>query len=236
MPIVDMEMQFVKIQRIADDLAEHPMLRDIPFDRIINYAQELMGVIGSPKLFLDKIEKVEINNYRGVLPCDFISMIQVRGVKHQCGPDEYVATANTFHTAERKDNYISLPTYKVQGDVIITSREKDTIEVSYRAIPVDENGWPMLPDNAVFIRALEAYIKMKRFTVLFDQGQISLQVFNNAQQDYAWCVGQAETEFARPTIDEMETITNMWNRLIPTVSEHRNGFATAHNKELLRRH
>jgi len=233
-----MEQQYIKINRIADDLSDHPMLRDIPFDRIINYAQELMQVVGCPKLFADRTAVVDIKHHRGLLPCDFIEVIQVRGVG-ECGYEEYVATADTFHVSNTKkpvDNYPSTATYKIQGDVIITSREHGQVEISYRAIPIDEDGWPMLPDNAVFIRALEAYIKMKRFNVFFDQGQISQNVFAQAQQDYMFCVGQAQAELIMPTIDEMETITNMWNTLIPRVIEHRNGFATAHNKEYIRRH
>lgn len=237
MPTVGMEMQFIKINRIAEDLAEHPMLRDIPFDRIINYTQELMQIIGSPKLFIEKTAEVEIVNYRGELPCDFVNVIQVRGAECGCGPLEYVAATDNFHMSDcKRPPFYDTPTYRIQGGVIITSREHDNIEIAYKAIPVDEDGWPMLPDNAVFIRAVESYIKMRRFNILFDQGQISQQVFNQAQQDYAWNAGQAQTELLIPTEDEMETITNMWNTLIPRVTEHRTGFAFAHNKEFIRRH
>lgn len=228
-----MEMQFVKIQQIADNLAEHPMLRDIPFDRIVNYAQELIRVIGSPKLFLEKTAEVKIEQYRGLLPCDFVSILQVRGLKDHC---EYVATMNNFHMSESKPEHIGTATYKIQGDVIFTSREKEDVEVAYRAIPLDEDGWPMFPDNAQFIRALEAYIKMRRFNILFDQGQISQAVFQFAQQDYSFKAGQAQNSLMMPTYDEMETLTNVWNNLIPRMTAHRDGFATEHNKEHLRRH
>ena len=237
MPIVrEMEAQYVKISRIAEDLAEHPMLRDIPFDRIINYVQELMQIIGSPKLFLEKTAIVKITNYRGELPCDFVNMIQVRGAG--CIANEYVSATDNFHMADRKRPSCidQTATYRIQGNVIITSKEHEDVEIAYTAIPVDENGWPMLPDNAVFIRAVESYIKMRRFNILFDQGQISQNVFTQAQQDYYFNAGQAQTELLIPTEDEMETITNMWNTLIPRVTEHRNGFATAHNKEFIRRH
>ena len=236
MPTVNMETHYVKIQRIASDLAEHPMLRDIPFDRIINYTQELIQVIGSPKLFLEKTAVVHIENYRGELPCDFIEVIQVRGAN--CQNEEYVSATDNFHMSDRKRPmlYTQTPTYRIQGGVIIISKEHEDIEIAYRAIPVDENGWPLLPDNALFIRAIESYIKMRRFNILFDQGQISQQVFNQAQQEYAWNAGQAQSGLIMPTQDEMETITNMWNTLIPRVVEHRNGFATAHNKEYIRRH
>lgn len=31
--------------------------------------------------------------------------------------------------------------------------------MSYKAIPVDEKGWPMIPDNPVFQRALKMFIE-----------------------------------------------------------------------------
>lgn len=222
---------YIKIQRIADDLAEHPLLRDISFERIINYTQELIKITGSPELFLEKTAVIPIHNYRGELPCDFISMIQVRG---KCGL-EYVPTMDNFFTSEERE-FGGTSTYKIQGKVIFTSEVNGSVEISYRAIPVDENGWPMLPDNAAFIRAIESYIKMQRFTILFDMGQVSQAVLNNAQQDYAWNIGQAQTEFALPSEDEMETITHVWNNLIPRMTAHKNGFATEHNREYLRRH
>lgn len=228
-----MDTGFIKIQQIADDLADHPMLRDIPFDRIVNYAQQLIKLIGSPKLFTEKTTIVSIKNYRGVLPCDFVSMLQVRGMKDLC---EYVVTMDNFHNSERKHDFVGTNTYKIQGDVIITSQKDEDLEIAYRAIPVDENGWPMLPDNEPFKLALEAYIKKCRFNILFDQGQINYNVFDIAQRDYLFRVGQAHTSLIMPTYDEMETITNVWNNLIPRVSAHRNGFATEHNKEFIKQH
>lgn len=223
---------YVKIQRIAENLAEHPMLRDISFDRIVNYAQELIAIVGSPKLFLEKTAMVHIENYRGQLPCDFVQMLQVRG---KCG-EEYVSTMNNFHDSPNKPDFVGTATYRVQGDIIITSHEHDDIEIAYRAIPIDEDGWPMFPDNAAFIRAIEAYIKMKRFTILFDMGQINQNVYANAKQEYNWCVAQAQTSLIMPTQDEMETITNVWNNWVIRTTSHRNGFATEHNKEYIRRH
>lgn len=236
MPIVDMEMQFVKIQRIADNLTQHPMLQSISFDRIVNYVQELMQIVGSPKLFIEKTAIIKIHNYRGVLPCDYLSVIQVRGAGDNAY--EYVGATDNFHMSPRKkpefigDTY----TYRIQGDVIITSREEDDIEMAYRAMPIDEDGWPMLPNNASFLRAVESYIKLKEFTILFDQGRINQGVLTFARQDYSFNVAQAQNELIMPTLDEMETITNMWNTLIPRMVEHRSGFATAHNKEHIRRH
>lgn len=260
---------YIRIEQIAEDLTEHPLLRDIPIDRIVNYAQEFIKKVGAPKLFYEKVAVIKIENYRGQLPCDFAEIIQVRGAKDH---EEYVAATNTFHMdhpdVEKKPvrdwnapapiqpapidknnppvsmkccppmerDLMLLPTYKIQGNMIFSSRKNCDVEIAYRGIPIDENGWPMFPDNAEFIGALEAYIKVQRFVIFFDMGQINANVLNNAQQDYAWKVGQAQVGLIRPTLDEMETITNIWHNLIPNMTAHRNGFATLHNKEYIKRH
>ena len=77
-----------------------------------------------------------------------------------------------------------------------------------------KKGYPMLPDNSSFIKALELYIKKQYFTVLFDMGKITGQVLNNTQQEYAWYVGQCQSDLVRPTWDEMKSITNTWTNII----------------------
>lgn len=72
---------------------------------------------------------------------------------------------------------------------IYTSIEKGEIELAYRAIMVDSDGYPLIPDDGTFAIALELYIKKRYFTILFDQGKISHQVLANTQQEYCWAVG-----------------------------------------------
>ena len=129
-----------------------------------------------------------------------------------------------------KTNFPEL-TYKVQGRVIFTSMKEGVIEIAYQAIKVDEDGFPLIPDNSSFIRALELYIKKNHFTVLFDLGKISPAVYSNVQQEYAWAVGQAQSDLIRPTIDQMEAFSNSWNTLIPRMSEHKSGFVSSGTKE-----
>lgn len=80
------------------------------------------------------------------------------------------------------------------------------------------------------------YIKKQCFTILFDLGKINQAVYSNVQQDYAWAVGQAQSDLIRPTIDEMESITNAFNTLLPRANEHNKGFITDGSKEHIRIH
>ena len=122
----------------------------------------------------------------------------------------------------------------MQGQAIYTSMKNGTIEIAYQAIPVDCDGYPMIADNSSFREALELYITKKRYKVLFDTGKIRGDVYSSTCQDYAFAVGQAQTSLIMPTIDEMESITNSWNTLIPRVTEHKMGFINNGSKEILK--
>ena len=63
--------------------------------------------------------------------------------------------------------------FKTQGQVLYVSFKTGDVSVSYKSIPVDKDGLPLLIDNSVFLRALEAYIKREVFTILFDMGKIT---------------------------------------------------------------
>ena len=135
--------------------------------------------------------------------------------------------------SENKQDSFDL-TYKIQGNVIFTSIKEGVIEIAYNAFAVDSDGYPLIPDNSSFINALELYIKKKQFNVLFDTGKISQAVYNQVCQDYAWAVGQAQSDLVRPTIDQMQAITNSLNTLVWRVSEHKSGFVNTGSAEKIK--
>ena len=208
-------MNYISIRQIMDDLLADDMMKGLSLERAVNYAVEFIRVVGMPNAFEEKVEKVEIENHRGVLPCDFYEVVQVKDCK---GP-EYLSMESPFHN--------TVPwTYKIQGNVIITSIEKATLLVAYRAHKVDADGFPMIPDNGTFARALELYIQKRYFTILFNRGEISRDVMHNTQQEYAFYVGQAQSDLVRPTIDQMQSITNMWTSLLQRHHKHTDGFSS----------
>ena len=183
-------------------------------------------------IFEDKTEILEIEEYRAMLPNDFHNMLQVR-TAFNGRTIQLINSTDNYHTSTNKSNMDY--TYKVQGNIIYTSFKEGNIEIAYQSIKVDEEGYPMIPDNSSFTRALESYIKKQWFTILFDLNKINNAVLQNAQQDYAFNVGQAQSDLVRPTIDQMESITNMWNSILPG-KHHSTGFAFLGSKEQIKTH
>lgn len=227
-------IRYISLKQVLDDVLDHPLLKDVSFERAVNHTVHFIRKVGMPKAFNEKTELVTIENYRGLLPCDLDSIIQVR-THNECGDTYRVFRYSTdsFHMSDNKQDSYDL-TYKVQGNIIFTSMKDGIIEIAYRALAVDSEGYPMIPDSSSYIDALELYIKKKCFNVLFDTGKISPQVYNQVCQDYAWAVGQAQSDLVRLSIDEMQSLTNSLNTLVVRVNEHSRGFVNNGSMEKMR--
>ena len=224
-------MDYIDVNVIADRIKRNPLLEDIPFETIIDYAIEFIKIMGVPASFVEKTAEVEVKDYRGELPCDFYSPIQIRTDKG----DYFRYSTDSFHFSEVSKSNIGV-TYKIKGNCIFTSIPECNVEIAYYALPLNEDGLPLIPDNGTYPRALQEYITLECYTALSDQGKIDLRVLTNHQQRYAFFAGQARVDLIRPTVDQMEAISNIWLRLLPSKRDHHNGYATIGAREYLKIH
>lgn len=220
------EYQYISIKEILSRLLKHPLLQDISLEQVVQHTLDFIGIFGMLKLYQDKEEVLHIENFRTLLPCDLVSINQIKDSKtNMCirsmtdnfmPREDYNRSTGSKKTVEM--------TYKTQGQVLYVSFKTGDIIVSYKSIPTDKDGYPLLIDNSVFMKALELYIKKEAFTVLFDTNKISPAVLQNTEQQYAWLAGQLQSEFTIPSISEMESLKNSWCTLIQRVSDFDRGF------------
>lgn len=280
------EYQYTTIRRVLDNLLDHPLLKGLNLEQAVRYTIRFIQLHGYAKMYKDKLADVPIHDWRGLLPCDLISIIQIKdlrtGVCLRHMTDDFIPAhvsdqlknhgvyppppppdlMNNVRGAfppghpEHPDHpellnhhghpwnwyipptwrYREEPAFKTQGRCLFTSFPEGMVGVSYKSIPTDDEGFPLLIDNENYLAALEAYIKKQIFTVKFDTGEISAPVLQNAQRDYAQLAGELSSEFTQPSMSEMEAITRMVNTLIPKMREFDNGFRSVSNREYLRKH
>ena len=230
------EYQYTNIRRVLDELHRHPLLSDLTLEQVVSYVVSFIGIFGMPKLYQDKEEVLHIEDFRAKLPCDLISINQIKecktGVCLRSMTDNFMPREHYDRSAGYK-----IPqelSFKTQGQVLYVSFKTGDVSVSYKAIPVDKDGFPLLIDNPVFLKALEAYIKIEAFTILFDMGKIAPAVLQNTQQQYAWLAGQLQSEFTIPSISEMESIKNSWCTLLQRTTEFREGFKNNGSQEYIK--
>lgn len=223
------EFNWINIRVVLDRLLRHPLLTDLNLEVAIQYTIDFMATMGIPQTYTDKVALLHVENYKTVLPCDLIAINQVRLARNGVCLRAMTDSFNGTHPEDKGEL-----SFKTQGSVIFTSFKTGDIELSYKAILTDDDGLPLLPDNPIFLETLELYIKKKWFTILFDMGKISPAVLQNTQQEYAFKAGQCNNEFIIPSVSEMESITRMWNTIIPRVSEFNKSFRHMGDREYIK--
>ena len=219
---------YVNIRELLARVTKHSMLKTIDLEEAIRYVVDFISIVGCPTFYLDKEIDITIEDYRGLMPCDLVSIVQVKDKN-----TGFCLHSMTDSFTPKEDTFNKELTFKTQGNVILTSFRTGEITISYKALPVDETGIPLLIDNANFLKALELYIKKEKFSDLYDEGKIREGVMIKAERDYAWAVAQCEKEFIMPSISELQSLTNMWNTLIPRVREFDSGFTKLGNRQYI---
>lgn len=222
------EYSYINIREMLSRILRHPLLQDVKLEQAVQYTIDFIGTFGLPNMYKDRVTILQVKNYRTVLPCDIISINQIKMVN---SGTYLVSMTNTF-LPEHHEKKSLQPSFKTQGQVLYTSFKEGDIEVSYKSLPIDKDGYPLLIDNPSYLKALEFYIKKEVFTILFDMNQISGQVLQNTQQQYAWYAGQLNSEFSIPSLSEMESIKNSWCTLIQKTNEFNSEFNNLGSKSV----
>ncbi len=215
----------ISIRVLMDNITSHPLMKDMPDETIVRYVVEFMRVMGCPYLMDEKVVDIDIDGHRGELPCDFFEEVSVRG-EHG---EPYLPALGSFGEGDGL-------TYTIKGGVIHTSLPCGKVQLSYRGIMEDEDGYPMIPDNGIVLRAMEAYVKKQWFTMLFDCGKITMQSLGMAQQEYGWCAGQCQSHQHKVSLDKMQAITNSLRTLAQRSREHDRQFQSLGEREEWKTH
>lgn len=228
------EIEYVNIRELLSRVLRHKLLQDFTLEQAIQYTIDFIGIFGFPELYEDKEVEVDICDYRGSLPCDLIEITMVKDLRSNLCLRKMTSA---FNPGGKYYNHLKHePQYKTQNRVIITSFPEGKVLIAYKAIPVDDEGLPLLVNSPKYLKALELYVKCQLFGELFDEGKVTPAVLQHTEQEYGWAAGQLAEEFKTPSEAEMESITNMMNQVIHRQSDFWNGYEQMSNKQFGRVH
>jgi len=255
----------VSLKVIIDRVLRNPLLSDLPLESAIDYAVEVIGLIGSPFLYDKKITRLKVENNRVALPLDLVEITQMRVIHNQgteedpCSLEELSEedepcnieqkhnkysplrlASNNFHmnnsnTCMPKDATYGY-TYSINNSVIYTNFEQGCIELAYTGVGIDDDGFPVIPDDESVKTCIENYIKVKHYTIIWELGKLPDKVLQRAEQEYAFYIAQATGRLNMPTPDKMEKLTNTLRRLINPNNSYDTYFETDTFAEKLKRH
>lgn len=246
--------KFTSVKNVLEGL-----YRDLHIQEEINYLDvyewigEALEAIGVHGQFSHIVQSIDICNFRAELPCNFHKLLQINYLN-----SPLVIASSTFNNILPTKNLINEPlvingieesfpqliasngvdipwTYTINNNFIFTNFNKGTISMSYVGIPVDEEGFPLVPDNYYFIRAMKAYVTMKLDYIGWRTNKLTKDVYKDSEEKWEfYCMG-AKGAGLMPNIDKAESIKNQWVRLKPRQNEYDSFFQTLGQKERLKR-
>lgn len=109
--------------------------------------------------------------------------------------------------------------YKIvpKTKILRFSFESGQIALAYKRTPIDDNGYPMIPDIESYRAAIQAYCIYRKMAMQFyggDEGGVSR--FQKAEADWQWYCGQAGSAMMMPNgLDEIQNMMDIKQKLIP---------------------
>lgn len=124
--------------------------------------------------------------------------------------------------------------YVIENNLIKTSFKDGKLCLSYTAFPLDEDCYPLIPDDISFSEALFWYIYKKLLLsnpAVKDNGID----YTFAEQQWKYYCTQARNAANYPDIDRYESFMNQWVRLVPNYNRHGEFFEELNTRENLYR-
>jgi hypothetical protein len=124
--------------------------------------------------------------------------------------------------------------YSLDWPYIQTSFKTGYICVAYVSQPLDDRGWPMIPDEVSYIEAIKRYITYKVKYAEFLQGHLPGNIFTKLEDDWHWYCQQARNKANMPKdIDTLENLRKQHIRLLPKVQRYDRFFGNLSTREKL---
>ena len=191
-----------------------------------------------------------IINYKAELPCDFFQLEQlaINGLPavpanntfiHMVGKDCCSTSAlmqevtQIYHDNFGNEFIIEPPVsqslasktpleYDINGNFITTNIKTGTICMSYLAYPIDEEGFPMIPDDVYYLEAVASYIRRNLDYRLWRNNPNSQTqaVFAYSDKEWMFYVGSAKSAGLRMDPSTMESLVGSFVSMIPKLPKH----------------
>lgn len=209
----------------------------------VEWAGEALELIGAALYYQEVVEVLLVKDYKAKLPVG-LHYIETAGgfvtedILHCPESNQFTQmkySTDAYHHSYCKNNKdclcISNLTYKVNEDYIFPNFETGFIKISYKRIPIDNEGYPSIPDDIKFRRAVSYYLQEKIGFIKWSQGKMPEAVYRKIEVNKEWAMGAANTSANMPSVDMMESIKNNWIRLIPKINQHSDGFKSMNIQE-----
>ncbi len=111
-------------------------------------------------------------------------------------------------------------TFTMNNNYVTFNVETGKACIAYFAFPVDNEGFPIVPDDTKYKMAVTKYLIMKIDYRLWRNGFISDKVYQESKDEWMWYCGSSSSHLKIPSLHQMETLKLSLTRLIPRFNSY----------------
>ena len=198
------------LAKIIRDLGFNQSNDEIPINDFIEWIAEALLQVGSFQQLTQKRACLKIHDYKAKLPCDLHSITKVY---HYNWPYIDHTGLNKNLIVDKDNPYSYLKDgggYNINFDTVTVAFREGNFEFDYLAFPVDEEGFPLIPDLQSFRDLLfwkivyQLAIRGHNFT------NPQLKDINFSRQKYNYYILQARGEANTPDETNMPHLARMF--------------------------
>lgn len=234
----------VSLKQVLWKVMRDPTASELLYEDAAEYAIEAIELIGAPVAYSDNVTNppLKVVQYKTALPKNVISIKGIRKVENLENYDQYAQAmlySTDIYLGSRDCGIVdadcpNLYNYTIGGGIIKTSFEKGDIQLAYKSIDVDEEGYPLIPDNRKVKLAIEYYILYRYFEPLYRMGKITDKAFDTITQNKDWYIGGSSSSLQIVNIDHAQAIVNGINRIIINNTAHSDFFRYSNQQEFIK--
>lgn len=229
------------IKSVIYNIIGLPFMSDISEEQAMHYAYDLIRLMKMGFMLDQKVKDLKVKDYRAEIPEELITVRGMRYLKeynhNQYEPMRYDSDIfqSDFHCNEYREEGKCDITYTMNNNYILLNRKEGIVNLSYYAINLDKDGFPLIPDSRSFEQAIEYYIMKKHLFSLRAMGKVSKDFYEEIKQEYAFYIGQAENDLKLAGMDHWDTAMKGINRFIQDKGASRKGYKGLYREERIKR-
>lgn len=205
----------VGLRKIMADLGySRSTAHEFPWQDSIEWIAEALGQIGAYSQYEAKEVTLNVADFKAKLPCDFIHLKRIlnAGYNQPTGVLDHNndhLLINNIDTDDERESRLEGTSdtdfdYNIVLDNIITNYKTGTLTLQYLAMPIDEEGFPVIPDNDSYKEAF--FWKVARQLSIRGQLKNKELTYERCDREWQWYCGQARSEgnaFTHAQIDKL---------------------------------
>jgi len=210
---------------------------------VAEWIYEALSMIGAYSQYNEISTCLELSSGKAKLPLNFEKLVDVRyknlplywatntnARNYQCSSCE-IPVCNSGEC-----DY----TFYINDSYIITNLKTPTTEsdtsnlcMIYLGLPVDDNGYPLVPNDIYYIKAVTSYIIHMIDYSEWRKAKITDKVYQESEKNWLFYVNSARGSANMPGLAQLENLKNVLQRLMPMRQEYGKGFRNITNREKL---